>query len=214
MRKNVQSLGTLLAFILSVGLMALPPAKAAVMITAKQSGLGVEFTSTGTLDVSGLGQPFAAASTSGWIDPAGGALSLGPVNNAFTTDFDLYAMATAQSLPAFGSTGFTFGTFGSGTPWRIDGTELSVPPGYDGSTDLAATLVFAGQSFASLGLELGGFQATLKNGDTISLAVVPLPAALPLFGAGLAGLALLRHRRRLAQSGAEKSNLGAAADAS
>jgi hypothetical protein len=44
-----------------------------------------------------------------------------------------------------------------------------------------------------LGVFDGGFTATLAEGD---LSVVPLPAAVWMFGAGVAGLALLRRRAR------------------
>jgi hypothetical protein len=78
-----------------------------------------------------------------------------------------------------------------------------------GSAVGTSTDTFAGATFASLGLTPGTYvwtwgaaaAATLNgaavlNTFTIQIGPVPLPATLPLFATGLAGLGLLGWRRK------------------
>lgn len=59
-------------------------------------------------------------------------------------------------------------------------------------------MTFAGATLASLGFDVGVYQSIFGN-NTVTIAVganvVPLPAALPLFIAGVAGLGGLGARR-------------------
>ena len=59
--------------------------------------------------------------------------------------------------------------------------------------ELAGTILSAGNYYLQFTGDAG---ESAGYGGTLSVAAVPVPAALPLFGAALAGLAALRYRRR------------------
>lgn len=105
-----------------------------------------------------------------------------------TTDFATYTLAAGVRVP-----GLTIDASDLvGTVWTPDNSWLA-----------------AGQTFASLGLNSGVYTVadavsaeslTVDVGCTYSPgpAPVPVPAALPLLGAGIAGLGLIARKRKSA----------------
>jgi hypothetical protein len=66
-------------------------------------------------------------------------------------------------------------------------------------TPLSNTIIFDGTTIAGLGITPGNFVWTWGSGtgdQTFTVDVVPLPATLPLLGAGLGALGLLGWRRK------------------
>ncbi len=103
-------------------------------------------------------------------------------------------------------TGITRGTTtSSGVDWGLDGDDyVFLPQAYASGNSLAATMSFANATFQSLGVPKGTYTWSLSsNGnDTITLNVVPIPAALPLMAGALAAFGFLYRRRHKATTAA------------
>ena len=198
--------GTVVAVVavLATAEVAPSPAKAAVTVVAKEVGTNVVLTSTGSLDLRGLTFQSNIVYGSPFISPRDGAFRLGP--NAFTL-MDIYAGASGPS--SFGAgRGVNYPTTGSGGPVGVRSLGfVDVPRNYVSGSDFSASATFAG-TFDSLGLTQGTYVwswsgATVQGvsldsvgGDSITLKIVPVPAALPLLGTALAGLGVIGWRRR------------------
>ena len=57
----------------------------------------------------------------------------------------------------------------------------------------AASMTFSDETFASLGIDTGTYEWTWE-GDSVTLSIVPIPAAVWLFGSALAGLGWMRRK--------------------
>ncbi|MEO1090560.1 MAG: VPLPA-CTERM sorting domain-containing protein [Pseudomonadota bacterium] len=179
------------------------------MVTANEEDGNVVFRTSGSLNVAGLGTSNRVQGATGFVAPTvtggttNGSFVLGPNDPVGNAKIDQYLFGVDTWLPTFGGGGLVQGDNGTGLPFGTGLGLLVLPPGYDGSTELNATLTFFGKTFAELGITPGTTAiAKLVNGETITLeigvptAVIPLPAALPLLATGLIGLAAVARRRR------------------
>lgn len=177
---------------------------AAVVITATENGGGVDFTleSGGSLDISGLLYGFSTDT-----DDMFGATYQGGIVNSTTSSLiggeGAYTIWQGVSGPEFGSgTGGvhhadSYSSAEAGTVFGFGGDELWIDSAYS-SGDLISSwsMSFSGESFSSMGLSEGNYVYTLLgSGDTITLNVVPIPAAVWLFGSALAGLGWARRKQ-------------------
>lgn len=173
-------------------------ASAAVIVNTWEQGGGVNVAYTGTLDTTG----YSFVTTNildSFVVPSVDLLANVPgplayTNNAFT---DVTGSAgTGDTFTATSAFGANF-AFSS-----LQGGELAMSDGYVSGDLISGGMTFAGQTLASMRLNVGDVVFTLTTGDTITWAIgsapapVPLPAGLPLVIGGLGALALLGRRRK------------------
>lgn len=168
---------TVAAGALALSLMA-GSASATVLFAFEETGGNVVGTFSGSLD---LTDAVAAGSESlvGGLDPSRAVAALAGVVDSYLalgpTDFGPGLLALGMAA------GDAIWLVGEGS---IDANaRIGVPSGYASGGALAGTLMFPGESFASLGVTPGAYVYSLPN-DTVTVhfepAAVPLPAALPL----------------------------------
>ena len=178
-------------------------ANAAVIVTVQEVGQNVVFESTGSLDVTGL-TPIGQSNTIGFVRGTEGFV-FGVFGN---TEVDVYAATSAPT--AFGGTESTNpDTFVATSPpdsafgALVDPAVIRLPVGYTSGTPLIFEMVFFDQSLMTMELFPGTYVWTLANDDTVTLQIsgpaeVTAPPTLPLLGAAVLGLGLIRRRRRQA----------------
>lgn len=192
-----------LAVIAAIGLsLTAGSAHASVIWTFQQTVSGVVGMFSGSLDLTNanfLGS--APIGPSGLVPIAGIAYNDPGDLSPFVIGYQISgpsSFGTGLGPPAGSATGSVFGIDGSGPQ-----PAVLVPDSYASNDLLSGTLTIAGATFSSLGMAPGNYVYSLVTtnesaGDTITLSIpeVPLPAALPLFAAGLGGLGLLGWRRK------------------
>jgi hypothetical protein len=172
-------------------------AQADIVISAQETGGNVVFTFSGSVDLSGLGAPDGTAGSTSGINPALGAFIFSSVSS------DPLDTWTGYSFPSYGAggvqladsasvpTGFGFGTF----------ARLVIEDSYISGTSISGSMTFDSETFASLGLTLGTYVASLPS-DTVTLVIgpsqIPEPASIGLLGLALAGLGFFSLRKRMA----------------
>ena len=193
------------AMLVGAGVSALP-SHAAYTVTLAQVGANVVATGSGTIDLTDLSLVVSGGLTNASVQSSLGLIITGPVVD---TPIDIYTGFTGPM--SFGNSpsgvpGLTSASSGSGNIVEIIGAfnDLAVPSGYVSGNSLSDTSTYDNQTLASLEATPGIYVWTWGSGadaDSFTLdvvaAAVPEPASLTLFGAGFAGLAFLRRRRRL-----------------
>lgn len=173
--------------------------QAAVVVNVFETGGDVVFSASGTLDVSNLTSQGSLNLLAG-ID-FGAEFLLGADPNGFPA-VDYYGAIGEVSPPAalFGVDEFFRPQLGTGPRLGIlDNPDdqadpaVVVPAGYVSGTALSSTSTFSGQTFASLGLIPGSYVWTW-SGDSVTLNIVPVPAAVWLFASALGVLGWLRRK--------------------
>ena len=140
---------------------------------------------------------------SAFINPQEPTVIVGPVNNPIA---DFYTNATNFVFPSdFGPGvlpgGTSFATSGSGDTFGPIRSGLIVPQGYNSGDLLSGSATYAGETFESLGMDVGTYVWTWGDGgtaDSFTLNVIPEPGSALLLGMGLAGLSVVRRSRRRA----------------
>ena len=165
--------------------------QAAVIVTVVETGGDVVFSGGGSLDLSGLGFDGNFPINGSQIDPIIGLLALGP---ASATTIDTYG--PLLTTPTYGTGGNTLASSGTGDVFGVRSVSpgVGVPTGYISGGALSGSSTFAGETFASLGITPGTYVWSWSS-DTFTLNVVPIPAAVWLFGSALAGLGWVRRRQ-------------------
>ena len=179
-------------------LLVAPTAHSAVVITAVETGGDVVFSMAAgqSIDTSGL----SYVGTIGEIARVKadiGLVTLGPENifDGVVFTGDQYTGVTAPDN--FGPGGNFYATDSSGVIIGVDRNgSLVLPRNYVSNSLLGASSIsFEGQTFASMGITAGNYVYDLGGVDTLTLQVVPIPAAVWLFGSALAGLGWIRRRQ-------------------
>ena len=166
-------------------------ADAAVLFAFEETGGDVVGTLSGSADLTGLSFFFDGQVPGGYVDPELADLVSGP------GALDVYAGMAGPA--AFGAGGLTNASSSAGHAFGVLGATgfLGVPDGYASGATLDATTVFAGHTFASLGIMPGTYVYNWSS-DSVTVrfgpAPIPLPAGLPLLAGGLGLLAWFRRR--------------------
>ncbi len=190
-----------------------PPAQAAYTITIEQVGSDVVATGSGSINFDALAVYGDELDTS-LIAASGGAIIVGPT----TPTDDTYYSGVAGPI-TFGAGGEFLadsgggGIVGLGTFDEPSGGVVAVPQGYVSGAPLGtSTATFTNATISGLGLVPGAYVWTWGDGATAdsftldissvgATAATPEPATWAMMVLGLAGLALLRTRRRIPVSG-------------
>jgi hypothetical protein len=198
MRRQASLGPILVATSILTGIMLAANSHAAVVITANETAGNVVFSTQegGSLDLNGLTY-FNTLLTGNGINPSGQVVLLG---GSGPESADIYTGVTQPGPfgPDFenagpdSSTGDRFGvSFGA------EGGLLIVPIGYQSDDPLNGTMTYWGQTFTSLNIESGTYVWSWST-DSLTLvvpSVVPIPAAVWLFGSALAGLGWMRRKQ-------------------
>jgi hypothetical protein len=166
--------------------------QAAVIVTVVETGGDVVSSGGGSLDLSGLGYDGSFFDVSGGqISPITGLHALGAPS---LTDIDTYG--PPLTTPTYGTGGNMLASSGTGDLFgvRSDFPGVAVPIGYISGGALSGSSTFAGQTFASLGITPGTYVWSWSS-DTFTLNIVPIPAAVWLFGSGLGLLGWMKRKR-------------------
>ena len=172
------------------------PARAVVVINIQQVGSDVVATSSGSLDLSGLGLVTANGSTSfDYMSPSSGILFVGtPGSSSVYTGF-----TTSGNL---GSGSFTSANSNSGDLMGADMADsyLFLPHNYASGSNIAGSATWSVATFGTLGLTAGSSLTYSWSGDSITVNVlspVPEPATAALLsGCGAAFLVGIYRRRK------------------
>ncbi len=177
-------------------------AHASVLMNITESGGDVNVIGSGTLNLTAL-TLFANGSAGGGVLGNLAIVILG-ATPSIALNIDQYSGITG---PASFGTGVTFiATSGTGDRFGIVGAaaappSLLVPAGYASGGALSGSILFTGQSFASLGLTPGTYTWNWGSGGTADSLTVqistsaPEPGTLALLALGVVGGIALRRRK-------------------
>ena len=200
------------AMLIGFGLCA-PPAQAAYTITIEQVGSDVIASGAGSINYTALA-PFGDEVDTPLIDASGGAIIIGPT----TPTNDTYYSGVTGPAIAFGTGGEFFPNSGGGAIVGLGAQAVppstgvvAVPQGYVSGAPLGtSTATWTGATLSGLGLTPGTYVWSWGSGataDTFTIDIaagsfrspppIPEPATWAMMLLGLAGLALVRTRRRV-----------------
>jgi hypothetical protein len=168
----------------------------AVVINAVETGGDVVFTGAGTIDQTGWTLIPNSGDDFAFIDPDS-VLLVGPTPAVPSARFTLPPNYAGPS--DFGLDNQTFASSGSGDIFGLffNSVQLVVPGGYVKNDPVSGTSTYAGQTFASLSMDVGSYTwswSTANTADSITLNVVPEPSSIVLASCLLFGLGFARRR--------------------
>lgn len=173
-----------------LGTLWAPGAGAALVFTVAPSGSDVVASSPGgTLNTNGLSTEVPVGGFA-LINSGLPALLTGEAGPA-----DLRGVVASFPSSFGGVTGMTVADSATGSVYGVVGNSVLVPSMYV-SGDLlgASSATFQNATLASLGVSPGNYVWTLPSGDTVSVNIVPIPAAFWLLTSALGFLGWLRAR--------------------
>jgi hypothetical protein len=162
------------------------PVHALVNIIGQETAGNVQFSYSGSLDVTGLSRVSTTP-----INGIATFLAFFSFNGA-SSSADLFLSAISGPR-SFGSGGFTSSSSSSGNTllFRGDFGILALPDGYVSGTSISGLATFNSATFDSLGVTPGTYDYSLTNGlDSIALdiGVTPVPFEFyPALGLGVLG---------------------------
>lgn len=189
----------------AVALLAGPmTANAVYIVTATETGGGVVFTGSGSLNLAAWRAPGSPSNRVGGIQPAGADVGLLLGSDSPVPVGDYLIGSNFDGPASFGTgTSFAYSSSGTGDYVGINPvyTALFVPFGYTSGNPLSGSSTFDAATFASLGLSAGVYVWTWgldATADSFILKIgtsVPEPGTLALMGLGLVGLGFMRRRK-------------------
>jgi hypothetical protein len=200
MAQILRHLGVL---VVSLGLLlgVVRPAHAALILTMEEVGADVVVSASGTANLAAFAVPLNI------FEPGAMNPSFGFIVSGDSADKTLDAYGPITGPASFGAGAFLPASSGSGPGFGVaaQGSLLVVPDGYASGALLSGTSVYAGTTFASLGVTPGTYVWNWGSGPTadsltlqIGPAAAPEPVSLSLLAVGVAGFAVRRWRRRTA----------------
>jgi hypothetical protein len=196
MGKLVRALGAIAV----VTFMVLAPglANASELINVTQSGINVDVTATGSLDLTGATFNHQTLYSTGII-PGGSNwyIALGTTPGMDWYDLTSVSLPYGTSGPYFTSSSTSGDAF---SIWGFNGgqPQVGVSTGYTSGTPISADMTIAGQTIAGMTLIAGTYTFTIPN-DTIILEIggsrVPEPSTWTMMLSGFAALGLAGYRR-------------------
>lgn len=179
-----------LGILVALGCAQALPASAAALFVFRQEAGGVFGVLSGSLDLAGLvGEPGFSVSGAA-LFPGDALLVSGEPGGVPATGY------LASGPSRIGTDTFAV-PVRSGLAFTLATSALFLDSAYQSGTPVSGSMVFAGATFASLGVDLGDHVWTLGNDETFTLSfVVPEPGALPLLAGALGLLGLVGGRRR------------------
>jgi hypothetical protein len=192
--KKTQLLGALCTCIATLGISS---ANASIVVNIIESGVNVEASYSGSLDLgvtTGSWNPNSAAGPSGYATAFGSVWFPNANHHSYST--------TISSWTPFGTgPNGAWDTSNGDAFVMYSNFKIGVPSGYISGDNISGNATKLGSSFASLGFTPGSYVSTLTNGSftdsiTINVSAVPIPAAAWLFGSGLLGLIGVARRKK------------------
>jgi hypothetical protein len=191
-------------FALVLALLGPRVADATVIINVLESGGDVVFSYSGAIDLTGLGAPdVSVANDVSTFSPLFGAVLIGNLQS-------MDGWQGPYSFPAYGTSGnHGVADTASGPGFAVYNDGFGIYDGYVSNTLLSGGMTYNGETFASLGLTAGTYEATLPS-DNVILNIGPVVIGVPepgtlsiVLGFGLLGLGAMRWRMRKRSCGAD-----------
>jgi len=192
----------LILLVLSIEFTAVSAVQAAVIVTAIEEGGNVVFaTDGGTLDLTELTFVSSTTCGGGFLNAYQEIWAVGPYGGCdiYNGISDPGPFGTGEPLMGFladaDSDSGDYLAVQTQHPSSPVSAHLRVPEGFvSGSNISASSSTFLGESFSSLQLIPGTYLYTWP-GDSLTFEIVPIPAAVWLFGSALGLLGWMRRGR-------------------
>jgi len=193
----LRTVGALAALLVASGV-----SQASAIITVVETGGNVIVSGAGTLNLTSLTFSNDREGAGGFINASLGLVRTGNRGDPFgptPETWDDYVGITGPTSFGLGGpegssngngTGDIFGVYGGNTV-----PLLVVPDGYVSGSALSGGMTYFGETIAALGMMPGAYVWTLPNDTlTLNVGVVPIPAAVWLFGSALGLLGWMRRK--------------------